>query len=147
MLLARGSYDDLHVLPKRCEEVHKAFDGKGASAVAHQRRDVRLLDAENFFGFHLLDRIALVPKSGSGARIRPLFCLIPFPTVITLACISYLQDNRGSLNHLIVAFLASSAGAVPKRNRRHLDIAITSMLPRFYDFSWDNCFFTSAAWL
>ena len=57
--LARGSYDDFHVLAERGEEVHEALDGKGARAVAHQRRDVRLLDAENFSGFRLLQAALL----------------------------------------------------------------------------------------
>jgi hypothetical protein len=59
MLLAHGSYVHLHVLPKRCEEVHEAFDGKGVSAVAHQHRDVRLMDAENLSGLRLLEAASL----------------------------------------------------------------------------------------
>src|SRR5690242_6255306 len=59
VLLARGPYDDLHVLPKRGEEVHKALDGKGARTVAHQCRNVRLLDAENLSGFRLLEAASL----------------------------------------------------------------------------------------
>ena len=57
--LARGFYDDFHVLAERGEEVHEAFDGEGAGAVAHQRRDVRLLDAENLSGFGLLEAALL----------------------------------------------------------------------------------------
>jgi hypothetical protein len=59
MLLARGSYDDLHVPPKHCEKVYGAFDGKGVSAVAGQRRDVRLLDAENLSGLRRLEAASL----------------------------------------------------------------------------------------
>src|ERR1700690_220531 len=53
--LAGGLYDDLHVLAKRGEELHEAFDGEGAGTVAHQCRNVRLLDAENLSGFRLLE--------------------------------------------------------------------------------------------
>jgi hypothetical protein len=68
VLLARGPYDDLHVLPERGEEVHEAFDGKGAGAVAHQCRNVRLLDAENLSGFPLLEAVRLI----KGDPPRPL---------------------------------------------------------------------------
>lgn len=57
--LARGLYDDLHVLAKRGEEFHEAFDGEGAGAVAHQCRNVRLLDAENLSRFRLLEAASL----------------------------------------------------------------------------------------
>jgi hypothetical protein len=53
--LASGFYDDFHVLAQGGEEVHEALDGKGAAAVAHQCRNVRLPDAENLSGFRLLE--------------------------------------------------------------------------------------------
>jgi hypothetical protein len=59
MLLTRGPYDDLHVLAERREEVHEAFDGKGAGTVAHQCGNVGLLDAENLSRFRLLEAAAL----------------------------------------------------------------------------------------
>jgi len=37
------------------EKVHETLDGKGAGAIAHQGRDVRLLDAEDFSSFGLLE--------------------------------------------------------------------------------------------
>src|SRR5436309_1990054 len=55
LFLAGGPDDDLNVLAKSGEKVHKAFDGKGTCAIAHQGRDVRLLDAENLPGFGLLE--------------------------------------------------------------------------------------------
>jgi len=57
--LARGPYDDLHVLAERGEEVHEAFDGKGGGAVAHQCGNVRLLDAENLSRVRLLEAASL----------------------------------------------------------------------------------------
>jgi len=58
MFLARGPYDNLHVLPKGGEKVYEAFDREGAGAVAHQGGDVGLLDAED------------VPGSGLGKAAR-----------------------------------------------------------------------------
>jgi len=53
MLLTSGTDGDLDVLSQSGEEVHKAFDGERARAIAHQCRDVRLFDAENLAGFGL----------------------------------------------------------------------------------------------
>ena len=55
MFLAGGPDDDLNVLAKSGEKVHEAFDGKGTGTIAHQGRDVRLLNAENLPGFGLLE--------------------------------------------------------------------------------------------
>ena len=55
MFLARGRHGDLDVLAEGGEEVHQAFDGKGAGAVAHQGGNVRLLDAEDLAGIGLLE--------------------------------------------------------------------------------------------
>jgi hypothetical protein len=63
MLLSRGLYDDLHVLAECREEVHEAFDGKGAGTIAHQCGNVRLLDAENLSRFRLIG----CPDEASGA--------------------------------------------------------------------------------
>jgi hypothetical protein len=43
VLLARRPYDDLDILPKRNEELHEPFDGKGAGALlpGRIRRDLR----------------------------------------------------------------------------------------------------------
>jgi len=53
--LARGPDGDLYILPKGSEKVHEALDGKGTRAVAHQGRDVRLLDAQDLSGFGLCE--------------------------------------------------------------------------------------------
>ena len=53
MFFARGSYGDLHVLPKGGKKVHETLDGEGAGAVSHQCRDVGLLEAENLPGLGL----------------------------------------------------------------------------------------------
>jgi len=47
MLLARRAHGDLHVLPEMGQELHQALDRKHPRPVAHQRRDVRLLDAKD----------------------------------------------------------------------------------------------------
>src|SRR5437773_12328872 len=47
MLLARRAHGDLHVLPETGQELHQALDRKHPLQVAHQRRDVRLLDAKD----------------------------------------------------------------------------------------------------
>src|SRR3989475_1644008 len=47
MLLARRAHGDLHVLPEMSQELHQALDRKHPRPVAHQRRDVRLLDAKD----------------------------------------------------------------------------------------------------
>jgi hypothetical protein len=39
--------EEHHLWPQGGEEVHEAFDGESAGAVAHQGRDVRLFDAED----------------------------------------------------------------------------------------------------
>jgi len=54
LFLAGGFHGDLHVLAKGGEKVHETLDGKGAGAVAHQGRNVRLLDAEDLAGFGCL---------------------------------------------------------------------------------------------
>src|SRR5258708_31850491 len=54
MLLAGGSRGNLHILSLRCEELHEAFHGKGSGAVAHERRDVGLLDTQDLSSFGLL---------------------------------------------------------------------------------------------
>src|SRR5713226_9756510 len=48
-------YGDLDVLAEGGEKVHETLDGKRTGAVAHQGRNVRLLDAENLAGFGLLE--------------------------------------------------------------------------------------------
>ena len=55
VFLASGLHGDLHVLAEGGEKVHEALDGKGTGAVAHQGRNVRLLDAEDLAGFGLLE--------------------------------------------------------------------------------------------
>src|SRR5262249_26752131 len=51
--LPRRLHCDLHVLPERSQELDQPPDGEIASTVAHQRRHVRLLDAESLAGLHL----------------------------------------------------------------------------------------------
>src|SRR5437879_11829383 len=47
MLLARRAHGDLRVLPEMGQELYQALDRKHLRPVAHQRRDVRLLDAKD----------------------------------------------------------------------------------------------------
>jgi len=54
VFLASGLHGDLHVLAEGSQKVHETLDGKGTGAVAHQNRNVRLLDAENLASFGLL---------------------------------------------------------------------------------------------
>src|SRR5216683_2799665 len=54
VFLASGLHGDLYVLAEGGEKVHEALDGKGTGAIAHQGRNVRLLDAEDLAGFGLL---------------------------------------------------------------------------------------------
>jgi hypothetical protein len=53
LLLARRLHRDLDVLPGGSEKLDQAADGEIARAVAHQRGDVGLLDAEDFAGLCL----------------------------------------------------------------------------------------------
>jgi len=55
VFLASGLHGDVHVLAEGGEEVHEALDGKGTGAVAHQGRNVRLLNAEDLASFGLLE--------------------------------------------------------------------------------------------
>jgi hypothetical protein len=55
VFLTTGPDDNPDVLAKSGEKVHEALDGKGTGTIAHQGRDVRLLDAENFSSFGLLE--------------------------------------------------------------------------------------------
>ncbi len=52
-ILAGRPHRNLHVLPQGGKKIHKALDGEITRAIAHQQRDVRLLDAENFPGLGL----------------------------------------------------------------------------------------------
>jgi hypothetical protein len=54
VLLAGGLHGDLDVLAEGGEKVHEALDRKGTGAVAHQGRNVRLLDPEDLASFGLL---------------------------------------------------------------------------------------------
>src|SRR5258708_1334950 len=54
MLLARGSHGNLHILSQQSEKLHEAFHGQGSRAVAHERRNVGLLDTQDFSSFGLL---------------------------------------------------------------------------------------------
>src|SRR6266567_1051931 len=55
VFLASGLYGDLHVLAEGGEKVHDALDGNGDGPIAHQGRDMRLLNAENLAGNGLLE--------------------------------------------------------------------------------------------
>ena len=54
-IINRIPQNELHVLAEGGEEVHEALDGKGTGAVAHQGRNVRLLNAEDLASFGLLE--------------------------------------------------------------------------------------------
>ena len=43
---ARGSYTNVHVLTKGGKEIHQTFNRKIAGAIAHQSRNMGLLDAK-----------------------------------------------------------------------------------------------------
>jgi len=47
-VLACGPDGDLNVLAKGHEKVHQAFNGERPRLAAHEARDVRLLDTQNF---------------------------------------------------------------------------------------------------
>src|SRR5215470_3427657 len=55
VFLTRWLYDNLHVLPESRQKVHKTLNGEASGTVAHQCRDVRLLDAQYLTGFSLPD--------------------------------------------------------------------------------------------
>jgi hypothetical protein len=59
MLLASRAYRNLDVLAERGEELHELLDRNTPRSVPHQRRDVRLLDAEDFTGLHLGEAASL----------------------------------------------------------------------------------------
>jgi len=59
MLLPRRSHRDLHILPQCSEKLHKPLHRKRARAVAHKRRDMRLLDAQNLSSLGLLEPTSL----------------------------------------------------------------------------------------
>ena len=44
---------DLNVLAQSCKKVHQAFNGEGPRLAAHEARDMRLLDPQNFPGLGL----------------------------------------------------------------------------------------------
>jgi len=54
-------------LPKGGEEIHKALDGETARGIAHQRGDMRLLDAQDFAGLGLR-QIAPLDKAANLQR-------------------------------------------------------------------------------
>src|ERR1700733_5442957 len=54
MLLARGPHGNLDILSKGSKELHEAFDRKGSRTVAHEGRDVWLLNVQDFSGLGLL---------------------------------------------------------------------------------------------
>src|ERR1019366_4798893 len=53
LLLPRRLHRDLHVLTERDQKLEQPPDREIAGAVAHQRRDMRLLDAEHGAGLRL----------------------------------------------------------------------------------------------
>ena len=82
MGLARRLYDDFHVLAKGGEEVHEAFNRKGACAIAHQRRDVRLLDAE-------VDGVYAAGSTGEGMRMS-----LPDREALVSCLMSHLPKDK-----------------------------------------------------
>ena len=50
VVLARRLHRNLNVLSQGGKKIHKALNGETTRAVAHQQRDMRLLDAKDFAG-------------------------------------------------------------------------------------------------
>lgn len=48
IILACRPHRNLHILPQSGKKIHKPLNGETTRAVAHQQRDVRLLDAKDF---------------------------------------------------------------------------------------------------
>lgn len=61
MFLEGRPHADFHILPKGREKVHKTLDGESAGPIAHQRRNVGLLDAEDLPSFDL-SQIAILDE-------------------------------------------------------------------------------------
>ena len=61
-VLAGWPHGNLYVLAHGGKKIHKALDGETARAVAHQQRDVWLLDAEDFPGLGLR-QVALLDEA------------------------------------------------------------------------------------
>ena len=59
MLLPCGPYADFYVLSEGSKKFHEALDRKGARAIAHQSRHVRLPDAQDFPRLRLLQAALL----------------------------------------------------------------------------------------
>jgi hypothetical protein len=55
MRFARRPDGNLDILAESGEEIHKPFHRKRSRTIAHERRNMRLLDAENLSGFGLRD--------------------------------------------------------------------------------------------
>jgi hypothetical protein len=51
--LPRRLHGDPHVLPERGQKFHQPPHGEVPRAIAHERRDMRLLDAEHFASLRL----------------------------------------------------------------------------------------------
>ena len=71
MRLARGTDGYLDVLSKCGKKLHQALDGERSRAITHQRRNVRLLDAEYFAGLRLRD--AELPDETVDSKRKPGF--------------------------------------------------------------------------
>jgi len=54
MVLPRRSNGYLHILSKGGEKLHESLHRKGSRTIAHEQRDVRLLDAQDPSSFGLL---------------------------------------------------------------------------------------------
>ena len=63
-------YGYFDVLPKGGEEVHEALDRKSSGLSAHERRDMRLLDAEDFACLRLRESALLDEPIDAQHKVR-----------------------------------------------------------------------------
>lgn len=59
MPFVRRSNDDLHVSPECGQKIHQTLDRKRSGPVAHEQRNMRLFDAQQFASFGLGDAALL----------------------------------------------------------------------------------------
>src|SRR2546425_1137304 len=113
VFLASGLYGDLHVLAESGEKVHEALGGKGAGPIAHQGRDMRLLNAENLAGIGLLE--APFFDEAVNLKREPRFQELLLGMGQTevgknvAAAFLHLYGPFGSRSHVSSAFLCESA--------------------------------------
>jgi hypothetical protein len=117
VFFASGLYGNLDVLAESGEKVHEALDGEGTGAVAHQSRDVRLLDAEDLAGFGLLEAAffdeAVNPQRERG--FQELLLGVGKTEVGKNISTAFLHPDRSfcSRSHISSAFLRESVRRQP----------------------------------